>query len=472
MPSEITNNFANSFAFCCNKENDYCDEGVLSRAELIVGDFLPELAYMLYREFERRVIIIIDEYDVPLQKSVAAEEPYYKYMLALFDQICVNTFKDTEWLHMGIMTGCLRIVYQSVFTGANNFTPYGMERAPYQKFFGFTKDEVDKILEDYGLTRWSSEVDRWYDGYRMGMNRMYCPWSVVNFCVDALNPKNDPSTIPSSYWGNTSGDDILQLYLEQAVKNNYSEDLGHLQELLNGIPQEITLHEFNTYPDVAKDCANFDTFMNLLLHTGYVTIADNSPLRGTVMVRIPNLEVREAFVERLQFLYSDENSAWVKKTRTLIQLLLAGDAEAARDLIEELLGEFISLRDTGQEYFYHGFMQGVLAPVAKFEGVVLTSEAEGGDGSADLALYQGRTKTAVILMCKKCKNEYDERVKAACEAARQITTKEYVKHFAPEDCLTLYGMGIGFGGKSCEICNLGNLAATLPIRKRKEGPAL
>ena len=273
---------------------------------------------------------------------------------------------------------------------------------------------------------------------------------------------------PSPYWGNTSGNDILQFYLEQAVKNNYSEDLGHLQELLNGIPQEITLQEFTTYPDMAKDGADFDTFMTLLLHTGYLTFADNSPLTDTVMVRIPNFEVKKAFAVKLKFLYGNKNPVWVKKTRTLLQLLLAGDAEAARDLTEELLGEFISLRDTGQEYFYHGFMQGVLAPVAKFEGGVVTSEAEGGDGYADLALYQGRTKTAVILKCKKRKNEYDERVKAACEAARQITTKKYVKHFVPEDCSTLYGMGIGFGGKSCAICNLGNLVAPCQaIRKTK-----
>lgn len=456
-------NFEDRFAFCWNDNNDFYDDAILSKAEVIVGNFLRDLALMLYAEFDRRVLIIVDEYDVPLQKSVVAEEPYYNEMLALFKQICVNTFKEDPepWLFKGIVTGCLKIAHQSVFTDANNFTTYGMERAPYQTFFGFTKDETERILEDYGLSKWSSEVDRWYDGYRMGNDRMYCPWSVLNFCADALYPKTVPGTIPSPYWVNTSGNDILQLYLEQAVKNDYRDDLERLQKLLHGIPQEITLQEFTTYPNMEKDGVDFDTFLTLLLHTGYLTFADNSPLRGTVLLRIPNFEVREAFVEKLDFLYNNKNSEWVKKAHSLLLLLLAGDAKAARLLINELLGEFISLRDTGQEFFYHGFMQGVLAPVTKFERVVMKSEAEGGDGYADLILYQRRTETAVILEFKKCKNEYNERVKAACEAARQITTRGYVNHFALEDCSTLYGMGIGFGGKRCEICNLGNLATPL-----------
>ena len=178
-----------NYEFCKIRKNKLHDEVILSEAISIIGTAIPNIASMLYKEYGRQVIVIIDEYDVPLQKEVIAEEPYYNKMLNIIRTISGNTFKkDNEpWLYKGIISGCLRIAHQSVFTDANNFTTYGMTREPYTGFFGFTKDETIKLLSDCGLSDKESEVREWYDGYRFGREHVFCPWSLVSYADAALH---------------------------------------------------------------------------------------------------------------------------------------------------------------------------------------------------------------------------------------------------------------------------------------------
>ena len=181
-------------SFSKTKRSKLLEKNNLNEAQEICCSFISTLAEMLYKEYERKVIVMIDEYDVPLQKAVVAKEPYYDEMLEIIRKISVSTFKQSPdpWLYKGIVTGCLRIAYQSVFTDANNFTTYGMNRDPYTGFFGFTKEETEKLLEDSGLSDKADKVREWYDGYRFGDEHIYCPWSLINYQIVPKSPWLQP----------------------------------------------------------------------------------------------------------------------------------------------------------------------------------------------------------------------------------------------------------------------------------------
>ncbi|MDY6466916.1 MAG: AAA family ATPase, partial [Succinivibrio dextrinosolvens] len=199
--------FNEIYSFCTNKYNKLSDSDNLNEAIVICGSFLATLAEMLYREYGRKILVIIDEYDVPLQKAVIAEEPYYNKILEIIRKISVTTFKQNPdpWLYKGIVSGCLRVAHQSVFTDANNFTTFGMNDEPYTGFFGFTEEETHKLLADCGLSDKESEVKEWYDGYRFGDKHIYCPWSLINYCYAATQKD---IYAPQQFWVNTSGNDI------------------------------------------------------------------------------------------------------------------------------------------------------------------------------------------------------------------------------------------------------------------------
>ena len=199
--------------------------------------------------------------------------------------------------------------------------------------------------------------------------------------------------------------------------------------------------------------------MTLLLQTGYLTFTDDSPLENDVRLRIPNLEIHKCFEMKIKDLYSNSNSIWIGKSKSLLKHLLLNEYDDACTLINNLLGTFISLRDTGNEFFYHGFLQGVLALIVGSQGVILESEVDTGDGYSDLILEQRSTSTAVILELKKCENTDNARIKAANLAAKQIINVKYVQKFIAKRYRKIFALGIGFGGKSCEIKSLGNLAA-------------
>ena len=289
----ITENFMRDFEFCADTSVDLYKKNNLSRAERIITGFLSRLAMMLYEEYNRRVIVLIDEYDVPLQKSIMAEELYYDKMLSIISAISSTTFKSDgeDWLHTCIATACLNIVYQSIFTGPNNFYLHGLDDQTFAGFFGFTRSETEKFLNDCGLSAQTEVVKDWYDGYRIGDEHILCPWSVISFCDKALEEQSNVE--PQPFLVNTSGTDAIKSYFKHLVNGNFTRDIQRIDELLNNVPQEITLEVFNTYPDIRKIGVEFDTCMTFFLHTGYLTFTDDSPLYENVFLKIPNREIRE-----------------------------------------------------------------------------------------------------------------------------------------------------------------------------------
>ena len=443
-----------NYEFCKTKKNDLYEEQNLLKAISLIGTAIPQIGQMLYKEYGRKVLVIIDEYDVPLQKAVIAEEPYYNKMLNIIRTLSGNTFKkDNEpWLYKDIISGCLRIAHQSVFTDANNFTTYGMKDEPYTGFFGFTKDETIKLLSDCGLSDKESEVKEWYDGYRFGKNHVFCPWSLVSYCNAALHGGNDH---PQPFWVNTSGNDLITLFTKNSMEAQEESKLSKLQQLLDGDSVTISLEEFTTYPDL-REGVSFDVFMTLMLHTGYVTYADDAEFSDEVNIRIPNKEVLTCFRTKQKFLYGENNPYWFNQAKTLVDLLMENKVEESQSLIGTMLKEFLSVRNSGSEFYYHGFMTGVLGLACAAKGIEFFEEFESGNGISDLILDSFAYKTACILELKKTKN-VDDCFDAAQSATEQIIKKDYASRFISRRYKKVYGLGIGFAKKGCEIVPLGNL---------------
>ena len=380
-------------------------------------------------------------------------------MLAIINNLYVTTFKQgsTSWLQQGIVVGCLKISHQSIFTGANNFTIHGLDAKQYAGFFGFTYSETEKLLQTFELLHFKDLLTQWYDGYRMGDEHLFCPWSVSNFCANAIEATNFDFE-PRPYWINTSNNNIIKLYLQYAVDNNRLDQLNVMQEFLQGTPQEIILQEFDTYPNLSNYVIDFNSFMTLLLHTGYLTFTNDSPLYGHVILRIPNLEIQKCFEAKVSELYTIKNPTWVKKSKTLLHTLLINDYNTVYNIINNMLGVFISLRKTYDEFFYQNFIQGILALVAGAENITLESEVDADHGYADIVLTQRSTLTVVILEFKKSKNDDIARIKAADEAADQIIQRNYAQKYMNMYYEKIFGLGLGFGGKHCAIKALGNLA--------------
>ena len=452
--AEIKDRFSYIYGFSTTKSSKLRDPAALDEAVEICSSFITTLAQMLYREYGRKILLLIDEYDVPLQKAVIAREPYYDEMLEIIRKISVSTFKQNPdpWLYKGIVTGCLRIAHQSVFTDANNFTTYGMKDEPYTGFFGFTKDETLKLLSDCGLSDKESEVKEWYDGYRFGKNHVFCPWSLISYCNAALHGGNDH---PQPFWVNTSGNDLITLFTKNSMEAQEESKLSKLQQLLDGDSVTISLEEFTTYPDL-REGVSFDVFMTLMLHTGYVTYADDADFLNDVKIRIPNKEVLTCFRTKQKFLYGENNPYWFNQAKTLVDLLMENKVEEAQSLIGTMLKEFLSIKNSGSEFYYHGFMTGVLGLACAAKGIEFHEEIESGNGFSDLILDNFDTKTACILELKRTK-ELDDCFAAAQSATEQIIKKDYAAKFILRRYQKIYGVGIGFAKKSCVTNSLGNL---------------
>ena len=454
--SDDIEKFKKNKSFCKDKQDEMNDPQNLSRAISILGTSIPQIASMLYKEYGRKVIVIIDEYDVPLQKAMIAEEPYYNKMLNIIRTLSGNIFKkDNEpWLYKGIVSGCLRVAHQSVFTDANNFTTFGMNDEPYTGFFGFTKEETHKILADCGLSDKESEVKEWYDGYRFGNKHIYCPWSIISYCYTAIQKD---IYAPQPFWVNTSGNDLITMFTDSSMEAHNAENIDKLQKLMEGENVNISLMEFTTYPDLRVG-VSFDVFMTLMLHTGYVTFAEGAMLTDKVTVRIPNQEVLYCFNKKRELLFGENNPYWYNQTLSLVDLLMANKTDEAQALISSMLKEFLSIRNTGDELYYHGFMVGVIGIASAAKGISFHEEIESGDGFPDIVLKNDATDTVAVIEFKKGRNERLERIQCAEDAAKQILDKRYAEPYLAEKYKNVFAIGIGFGGKDCYIQTLGNLA--------------
>ena len=454
LSEERIKQFNEIYSFCTTKYKKLSDPDNLNEAIVICGSFLATLAEMLYREYGRKILVIIDEYDVPLQKAVIAEEPYYNKILEIIRKISVTTFKQNPdpWLYKGIVSGCLRVAHQSVFTDANNFTTFGMNAEPYTGFFGFTEEETHKLLADCGLSEKENEVKEWYDGYRFGDKHIYCPWSLISYCYAATQKD---IYAPQQFWVNTSGNDIVSMFAKNSIEAHDSGNVDRLQQFSDRNIIEISLKEFTTYPDINNNM-DFDIFMTLMLHTGYATYAEETNSCDKVKIRIPNNEVALCFKSKFENFYTKNNHHWFNQTLSLVDLLMENKTEEAQMLISTMLKEFLSIRNSGDELYYHGFMTGILGIAASTKGLEYHEEIETGTGFSDIVLTNYDTKTACIIEMKKAQ-ELDDCYDVALDATKQIIQKDYASKFISKRYKNVYGIGIGFAKKSCEMVSLGNL---------------
>ncbi len=398
------------------------------------GTSLKLLTLCMKQHYGEDSIILIDEYDVPLESSYL--NGYYDEMIGFIRTLFSSTLKTNDNLKLSVITGCLRVSKESVFTGLNNFKVGSIDVMKYSDGFGFTPDEVKEILKYYEIEEKEEEIKHWYDGYVFGRQEIYNPWSVLNQIDTWIN--EDYDDMPQPWWINTSGNDILQVL----IKNSDRESKDIIENLIKGGSVETYINQTVTYGDLAE---NPDNIWSFLYFTGYlkaISYKMEDRKKKYTMV-IPNLEVRECYKDTIM-MYFDRLSRSTDKEK-LYKLLLSGKAEEFAECVTKVLKETISFYDTA-ENFYHGFLAGLLSQHPDFK---VKSNRENGDGRTDLTLVQrDGYKYAIILEFKVCgKGEMEE--EAAERALKQINDRHYDEEVREDGYREVLKYGIAFCGKAC-----------------------
>lgn len=378
------------------------------------------LTQMIASIYEKPVILLIDEYDVPLAK--ARENGYYREMLEVIRGMLSTALKSNNDLKFGVVTGCLRIAKESIFTGVNNFKSYSVLNEKLSRYFGFTQEEIDDLLEQSNLTEKKELIRSWYDGYIFGNTAVYCPWDVVNYVSDLLY---DPDEEPRNYWKNTSGNGILREFVEN---ENFNVS-GKFETLLNGSTITQTISDELTYETLKL---TEDNFWSVLLMTGYLTKADPNEKGRTVALKIPNLEVATIFEETVMSFFAD--TVDTQRLSNLMNALWSGDTQTASDIFSDLLFDTISYMDYHEDY-YHAFLAGLFVG----RGFEVYSNKERGKGRPDILLLDRKNRRALVIEAKKSTSE--EQMPADCEKAlQQIETMDYAKNVKGFRQVRTYGI--------------------------------
>ena len=444
--------FENAFALLKSTFSQFCDahpelensERVTERQKEIflrlredkasfsdVQGALSLLIHMMRAHYGKPVVLLLDEYDVPLAKASA--NGYYKEMLEIIKTMMSTTLKDNPALQLAVVTGCLRIAKESIFTGTNNFVSDTIASSRLNEYFGFTQEEVDQLLQDTGLTDHAKDLKAWYDGYHFGEFDIYCPWDVMNYLQDL---QFDPSKKPVSYWKNTSDNAIIRSFIDYSGPSISKK----LELLLSGGYIVQTIEEDLTYDYLHS---SEDNLWSILYLTGYLTRVREIPASdGALALTIPNAEVKEIFRSTIQKWFKDSSQTWNRQA--MFQALWAGDSETLTKEIGKLLRKTISYHDY-KEDFYHAFLAGILA---SFHYSV-ESNREHGEGRSDIVVYDEENSRVVIFEAKVAKSP--EELPKACDAAlRQIEARQYAEDFRDEyDEILCYG--IAFYKKRCLV---------------------
>jgi hypothetical protein len=386
----------------------------------------------------KKTVILIDEYDVPLENSWACG--FYDEMINFIRPLLSSAFKDNPHLQFAVITGCLRISKESIFTGLNNLEIVSILNKEYSEYFGFTQDEMDAMLGYYGQENKTQVVKDWYDGYLFGNTEVYNPWSSVKV-VSSWRTYIDE--FPKPYWVNTSGNAIVRDLIDKAN----AEMKAELETLMAGGTISKVVHEDITYDEVYN---NADNLWNFMFFTGYLKKVGESvdhKERIIVELKIPNKELEIIFYDKVQEWFNKRIAA--KDLRAFFDAILSGDVETFQRELSILLAESISFMDSA-ENFYHGFMLGVLS---RLDGYRVKSNRESGHGRSDLALYSvnGREYNAVIFEFKPAKR-VDMLPAASEDALKQIDDNDYAAYWDKEEGYkNILKYGIGFCGKRCEV---------------------
>lgn len=381
----------------------------------------------LYTYYQQKVIVLIDEYDVPLQ--AAYQNNYYEEMVEFLRSVFSSALKTNDALEKGVMTGCLRISKESIFTGLNNFTAYSVLNNISSESFGFTELEVKQLLKAYNLSEKMDEVKEWYDGYQFGNKEIYNPWSTLMY---VKNITQDVSFKPISFWANTSGNDLVVKYIQNGDKKLRKEFdlLMNGQSLIKYIKPELTYREMD----------NINNIYSFLLLTGYLKVIKDRGENQYELV-IPNKEVYEIYKQSFMSYFEDYTTS---KKNELYQELVDGDAKKVNLLLNDILLRSISYFDN-QESFYHGFLVGLL------NDYEVVSNRESGNGRFDVCvLPENILGTVVLIECKHSISE-DDLIDDAKEGARQIVEKKYLEEHRFKKYENVIGYGISFYKKQCYV---------------------
>ena len=414
---------------------------------------LKKLSVLLEKHYGKKVILLIDEYDVPLDK--AFQHSYYKEMIDLIRAMFGAALKTNDSLFFAALTGCLRVSKESIFTGLNNLKVLSIADARFDEHFGFTDAEVRQILDDYDLQDHFAETKAWYDGYRFGSVNVYCPWNVINH-VDRL--VGEPGAKPQAYWINTSGNDLVKRFVGKADKTTQSE----IERLINGEAIEKVVRLELTYNEIDN---SIDNLWSVLFTTGYLTQAGETE-DGRYKLIIPNREVQEVFILQIQ--------EWFKKTfirddkpmRAFCQAFQTGDAEEIQKHLNLVLSKMISIMDTRardeqKENFYHGLLLGLLRSEPNW---LILSNAESGDGFSDILIEPEDPDAGIVIEVKYSPTLAG--MESACEAAlEQIKEKRYDERLRNEGRENITAFAIAFCKKRCKVAFESLSPSSQPVGK-------
>ena len=395
--------------------------GVFTMPDEVLKDSLQMLSQLLQRHYDQRVVILIDEYDVPLDK--AYQSGYYDVMVELIRVLFGNAFKTNNSLYFAVLTGCLRISKESIFTGLNNFNVHTVKDVQYREYFGFTDDEVQALLRDYGFMGKYNMIKEWYNGYHFGNLDIYCPWDVVSYC-HAL--KMNPSEFPQNYWVNTSSNSIIRSFLGRANATTKNE----IEQLINGKSVKKRIHQELTYRDLDS---RQDHLWSILFTTGYLTQHGTQTGDLTELV-IPNKEIQWIFVEQIRDWFEEKTTSNRERLENFCRAFQEKDIFAIEKGFHEYLEDMISIRDTSvrkgmKENFYHGLLLGILG---NMDDWIVQSNVESGEGYSDISIQIRRKGIGIVIELKYAENgAFDEACK---EAVKQINERNYEESLI-KDCL-------------------------------------
>ena len=399
---------------------------------------IRELSELLYKHYGKKTIILIDEYDVPLAK--ANEQGYYDEMVLLIRSMFEQALKTNEALYFAVLTGCLRVAKESIFTGLNNPKVFSVSTVRFDEYFGFTDSEVREMLGYYGLEEKYGDIKEWYDGYRFGNVDVYCPWDVISYCDELLD---DPELLPRDYWSNTSGNEAVRHFIGQMGNGPTKSEL---EALTAGETVEKEIREDLTYSRLYESS---DNLWSVLFATGYLT------RRGTVernryALAIPNREIRNIFTDQILALFKEGAGRDGERLKAFCAALAEGKPREVERLLAGYLEKTVSIRDTfvkkpTKENFYHGMLLGILGYK---EGWTVTSNREAGDGFSDIMIRMDEGNTGIIIEVKYA----GENPEATCRRAlEQIQEKGYAQGMRQDGIQTILKYGIACCRKTCRV---------------------
>ena len=412
-------------------------ESIYDMTDAALIDSLKTLSQLLEKHYGQKSILLIDEYDVPLDK--AFQNGYYDEMVNLIRSLFDNGMKTNDSLYFAVLTGCLRISKESIFTGLNNPKVHTISDVRYDEYFGFTNADVDELLEFYGLSAYKDTIKDWYDGYRFGDRDVYCPWDVINYCDELLA---DPGAEPENYWANTSGNDLIRRLLKKANQSTRND----VEQLINGgtiiksIRQELTCREVED---------SIDNIWSVLYSTGYLTCRRRVPGKKMELA-LPNREVRELFIELVKDWFEETTRADSGRVSRFCEAFPAGDMDMIQRMLGDYLWDSISVRDTAvrknmKENFYHGMLLGLLQ---NQDSWLVKSNAETGEGYSDISI-QTPDRVGIVIELKYADDGNLE--KACAEALEQIEEKKYAQGLKRWGTKKILKYGIAFYEKECMV---------------------